>query len=482
MSDDDLSRYDLSGNDRGGDHPALSTEAPALPARGIVGPVGPVTPRPGTPLPLPSVRPSAPGGWGGGPGGPGAWEAAPGSPPASPNPSRQHGSRRKVVAVTAVAVAALAGVGIGHAVWQPSPNVSAESFHPGVSPSGSGSASPGSSSIGSGSAGTGLGVSAIASAVDPGLVNIDTTLGYAGAAAAGTGMVIGSSGVVLTNNHVIAGATSISATDVGNGRTYKATVVGYDTTRDVAVLQLANASGLSTVPIGNSSTVAVGDAVVGIGNAGGAGGTPSAAAGAVTALDQSITASDASSGTSERLTGLIETDAGIQPGDSGGPLVDATGKVIGMDTAGSSSTSFDSAATQAYAIPIDEAVSVAGQIQAGNGSSAVHIGATALLGVQVAPSGAAIGSTGGTGFGNQSPPIPSGATVAGVIPGSPADDAGLTAGSVITSVGGDTISSANSLSAAMAAHHPGDRAQVEWVDASGQRASATVQFTNGPPQ
>ncbi len=144
-------------------------------------------------------------------------------------------------------------------------------------------------------------VSAIAAKADPGLVDINTTLGYQSEQAAGTGIVLTSSGEVLTNNHVINGATTISATDVGNGKTYSASVVGYDRTHDVAVLQLHNASGLQTSDIGDSSSVAVGQGVVGVGNAGGTGGTPSAAGGTVTALNQSITASDEGDGTSGEL-------------------------------------------------------------------------------------------------------------------------------------------------------------------------------------
>ena len=169
------------------------------------------------------------------------------------------------------------------------------------------------------------------------------------------GMVLTSKGEVLTNNHVIEGATSISVTDVGNGVTYGAKVVGYDRTSDVAVLQLEKASGLKTVSLGNSSGVRTGQPVVGIGNAGGTGGTPSYAGGRVTALNQSITASDQGDGTSEQLTGLIETNADIQPGDSGGPLVNSGGKVVGMDTAASAGFSFQQGGslTQGYSIPID---------------------------------------------------------------------------------------------------------------------------------
>ena len=193
--------------------------------------------------------------------------------------------------------------------------------------------------------------------------------------------------MILTNNHVIDGATSISVTDIGNHQTYTASVVGYDRTKDIAVLQLHNASGLQTATLGNSSNVSVGEDVVGIGNAGGTGGTPSAAGGTVTALNQSITASDDGDGTSEQLSGLIETNADIQPGDSGGSLVNTSGDVLGMDTAASAGTSFQyngqSSGTQGFAIPIDTALSIAKTIEAGSGSSTVHIGETAFLGVEI---------------------------------------------------------------------------------------------------
>ena len=250
----------------------------------------------------------------------------------------------------------------------------------------------------------------IASQVDPGLVDVVSTLGYQDGEAAGTGMVLTSTGEVLTNNHVIDGATSIKATDVGNGRTYTARVVGYDKAHDVAVLQLERASGLQTVTL-SSGSPQIGQRVIALGNAGGKGGTPSVATGKVNGLDQSITASDESSGTAEQLTGLIGTNANIQPGDSGGPLVNTDGQVIGMDTAASTSpATADSqsqsgqapAQTQAFAIPVTEASSIASQIEAGTPSSTTHLGGTAFLGVETssADSGSLGGSDGGFGSGN----------------------------------------------------------------------------------
>ncbi|HEX3192392.1 MAG TPA: trypsin-like peptidase domain-containing protein [Streptosporangiaceae bacterium] len=351
---------------------------------------------------------------------------------------------------------------------------------------------------------TPLSASQIAQRVDPALVDVVTTLGYQGASAAGTGIVLTSDGEVLTNNHVIRGATSIKVTDVGNGRTYTAKVVGYDASKDVAVIKLQNASGLTTANLGDSSSVQTGDAVTALGNAGGKGGTPSVATGAVTALNQSITASDEGSGAnSEQLSGLIETNADIQPGDSGGALVDAYGQVIGMNTAASSGTQFQSesgqSAAQAYAIPIDNAETIADQIEAGQGSSTVHIGATAFLGIQSggsssgSSSGSGSGDSGGfggfggfgqgdgSGFGQgDGSGASSGVTISGALSGSPAASAGLTAGDTITSVDGQAVSSASDIQQALVKHHPGDKISVNWVDQSGQSQTATVTLASGP--
>ena len=238
---------------------------------------------------------------------------------------------------------------------------------------------------------TTLTTSQIASKVDPGLVDVVSTLGYQNGEAAGTGMVLTSTGEVLTNNHVIDGATSVKVRDIGNGRTYTAKVVGYNKTKDVAVLQLQNASGLQTVSL-SSAGVQAGQKVVAVGNALGKGGTPSVATGKVTATGRTITASDEDAGNAEQLHGLIQTNAGIQPGDSGGPLLNTAGDVVGMNTAASSNisttafgTQSQQPATQAFAIPITEATSIASQIKAGQASSTVHIGATAFLGVEVSP-------------------------------------------------------------------------------------------------
>ncbi len=349
---------------------------------------------------------------------------------------------------------------------------------------------PGSGSSGSSGSGGLVDASSIAKGVDSGLVDINTTLNYENAEEAGTGMVLTPNGEVLTNNHVIEGATSMSVTDVGNGQTYGAKVVGYDRTSDVAVLQLENASGLKTVRLGNSSSVHTGEAVLGIGNAGGSGGTPSYAGGSVTALDQSITASDEGDGTSENLTGLIETNADIQPGDSGGPLVDSSGKVIGMDTAASAGFSFaeqGSSTTQGFSIPIDTALKIADEITAGDSSSTVHVGPTAFLGVNVTSPGSGGGyggfGRGGYGFGQPVPtPTSSGAEIESVVSGSPASQAGLAEGDTITSLDGRSVISPDSLTTIIESEKPGAPVPLVYADPSGARETVTVQLASGPPQ
>ncbi|HEY6297777.1 MAG TPA: trypsin-like peptidase domain-containing protein [Streptosporangiaceae bacterium] len=325
-----------------------------------------------------------------------------------------------------------------------------------------------------------LSTSQIAARVDPALVDVVSTDGYQQAESAGTGIVLTSNGEILTNNHVIEGATSIKVTDVGNGRTYTATVVGYDASHDVAVLQLQGASGLTVASLGDSSSVRVGDNVVALGNAGGKGGTPSVAPGTVTALNQSITASDDLSGTSEQLTGLIQTNANIQPGDSGGSLVNAYGQVIAIDTAASSAYQFQSQSSsgeQAFAIPINDALSIAEQIKAGTTSADVHIGATAFLGVEIQP---ASSSGLGGGFGSGGSGTSGGVTIAGTTSGSPAADAGLTAGDQITSLGGQQVTSAEDVARVLVSYHPGDTISMTWLDTSGQSHTATLTLTTGP--
>ncbi|WP_245717969.1 S1C family serine protease [Nocardia miyunensis] len=307
-------------------------------------------------------------------------------------------------------------------------------------------------------------LTAAANKVVPGIVNVDTQLGLQNGEGAGTGIVLTSDGEILTNNHVVEGATKISVTALGNGRTYPATVVGYDRSDDLAVIQLSGASGLRTAPLGDSDRVAVGDAIVGLGNAGGTG-SPTAAAGHVTGLNRSIIASDEAAGASEKLTGLIQVAANIQPGDSGGPLINSAGQVVGVDTAASQDFRFGTVSAQGggqgFAIPINKALSIAKQIQAGKSSNTVHIGQSAFLGVTVSDANG-------------------GALVRNIVTDGPAEELGLAPGDVITGVDNTTVGSALELTDAMDQHHPGDTVTLKFTDQTGQSQSARTRLAQGP--
>jgi S1-C subfamily serine protease len=306
--------------------------------------------------------------------------------------------------------------------------------------------------------------SARSTRLESGIVVIETKLGYQDSAAAGTGMVLTSSGEVLTNNHVIRGATSIKLVVPNTGRTYIAHVVGYDVLDDVAVLQASGASNMSTVTT-STSKVAVGDAVTAIGNAGGTGKLASAR-GAVTRLHDSVVVGDDQGG-STRLTGMLGVNASVIPGDSGGPLMNSSGEVIGMDTAGSTGPTFRSTdATQAYAIPIAKALSVERKIVAGTRTTRVHIGETPFIGVQVADADRGV----------------TGAMIEGVTPGSPAAAAGLSPGDVITAVNGHRTSSPATLTSSLLVKNPGDRVTITYADQYGTTGAVKLTLASGPAQ
>ncbi|KAA0108408.1 S1C family serine protease [Mycolicibacterium sp. P1-5] len=307
--------------------------------------------------------------------------------------------------------------------------------------------------------------SAVMGRVTPGLVDINTTLNYQSAVGAGTGIVLDPSGEVLTNNHVIEGATSITATSLANGRTYPVDVIGFDRANDIALVRLRGAGDLPVASLGTSSAVAVGDAIAAIGNAGGAGGAPSFSPGNITQLGASVRASDESGGGSRELTDLIRVAADVRPGDSGGPLVNSAGQVVGVNVAATLTYRMGNVrGGEGFAIPIDRAIGVAGAIRSGGGPG-VHIGDTAFIGVGIADPAA-----GG----------PAGAVVRQVLPDTAARGAGLAAGDVITSADGVAINTATDLSNFMDAHHPGDTVTLSWVDREGNPRSAPIVLGSGP--
>jgi S1-C subfamily serine protease len=287
-----------------------------------------------------------------------------------------------------------------------------------------------------------------------GVVLIDTIVDYGAGEAAGTGLVLTSDGIVLTNHHVIADSTSISVTVPSTGRSYVADVVGYDATDDVAMLQLEDASGLATVTT-DTGGASAGETVTAVGNAEG-GGTLLAADGTVVAPSSDITVSDETGGT-ESLRDLIEVNADVVSGDSGGALLDTDGEVIGMNVAASSGSSD----VTGYAIPIGSVLDIASSILAGDTSGDLELGYDAALGVQLF-------TTNGT-------PV-----VAGVVDGGAAADAGISAGSTITSFGAAAVSSTDDLTAAIARHDAGDRVRVGWTDESGEAHTATVTLGRAP--
>jgi S1-C subfamily serine protease len=443
-----------------------------------------------------------------------------GPPPGYGRPPRRRGGLTTAVAYIAVAAVA-AAIG-GLAVGLNDSNTSPPSANSGTfgNPSfpGSGQQNNGGNS-GSGSV-SGAALQRVKHAVEPGLVIISSNLRYqgAGASAAATGMIISPNGLVLTNNHVINGTTGLTAIVNGTNKRYNAKWLGYSKNSDVAVIQLQNASGLKTVPLGNSDSVKLGDTVIGMGNAGGTG-RIQAVAGTVTGLNQSITASDQGSGVSaERLTGMLQTNAQIIPGDSGGPLANLTGQVIGMDTAASTAggalSGQQSQQDVGFAIPINKAMVIARQIIAGKSSSSIHIGASGFVGVLV-PGGkngsqstvinprqqlrqqeqadAAFGpiqpatnncvpSNQQAGVPSKVAPVSSGTLVLGSLCGAPAAKVGLLPGDVITEVNGQRVSSPASLMSILQGISGGTTIQLTWVTLKGQTETQPLTLANAPPR
>ena len=424
-------------------------------------------------------------------------------PPMPPPPPR-----RRVGALSYLLVALAAGaLGAGSvvALYHPASTSSSASAQPGgralaPTPLPSG-AIPQPSSAGPG---VSNGEQAIVNKVAPGLVIINATLQYNGEQAAATGMVINPDGLVLTNNHVIEGSTSVTAR-TANGNQYQAKVLGYDVTGDIALIQLEGAHGLQTVPLGDSSTTRTGDSVVAMGNADGQSAIVPVT-GQVTALNQTITAGNQGGTISqETLRNMIETNANIVSGDSGGPLANSAGQVIGMDTAGNDGGFSVQQSSAGYAIPIDTALAVARQIGQRQASSTISIGYPPFMGIYIGQGSnsdpqAQVGQQSGPndfggGSGSQgcytsdrnlSAPqgianVSSGALVLGTICGSPAMAAGMTAGSVITAVNGQAISSPEGLTSVMSKFRPGDTISVTWVSPSGQSTTSTIKLTAGPP-
>lgn len=297
----------------------------------------------------------------------------------------------------------------------------------------------------------------VAATVLPGVVDVDAYLASGTGYAAGTGMVVSASGLVVTNNHVVEGSTSFVVTEVESAQTFQADLVGVNAKDDVAVLQMVGASGLATVTFGDSSAVTPGQAVVAIGNAEGAGGAPSVTGGTVEAVGQTITADDAITGTKESLVGMIETDAETVPGDSGGPLVNEAGAVIGMVTAGAEGNGPTAPINVSFVIPISTATTVASAIE---NEPASAQGLPGSLGVVATSS-------------------PEGAVATAISSESPLPAVGFVVGDTITSVGGSALGPGISLGGVLQEFRAGQQVAVTWVDQAGALHSATVTLLAG---
>jgi S1-C subfamily serine protease len=452
----------------------------------------------------------------GGYGGPGGY----GQPP---RPPRRRGLATAITYLAVAAIAATAGgLVVAFADGGSPPAATAGNNSQGSLGLPGGSIFPGAGGSNSGSNGdSGSGavsrstMQRLSAAVTPGLVVITSNLKYdgPGVAAAATGMIISHDGLVLTNNHVINGTTGLTARVVSTGKQYTATWLGYDKGSDVAVIKLNGASNLPTVPIGNSSTVKVGDGVVGMGNANGTG-RISYVAGTITNLDQAITASDDGSGeAAEHLTDMLQTNAQIIPGDSGGPLVSTDGKVIGMDTAASTNSTANSGQDVGFAIPINRAITLAREIIAGHAGAGIKIGTSGFVGVLVpsdkgnqsnktnpaaqlrqeeaqdqafgqnspAPSGC-VQSDQNAGVPTRIAPVGSGTLVLGSLCQTPAATAGIGAGDVITRVDSKAVSSPASLMNILGAIRGGTSVKITWVTPENQSVTRTMKLAVAPPQ
>jgi S1-C subfamily serine protease len=408
----------------------------------------------------------------------GHWSSDPQWGPPSWPPAPQGRPARSGLRRTALAAFAIACVGAGGGTAWALTTASITSHTPsGSSPSG-GSTSTG-NTPGTGSqipsAGGALSAATVAR-IDLSVVDIVADTAIGGGQVAGTGMIISSNGLVLTNNHVIDDTVNITAQIDGTGTTYKVKVIGYDAKDDVGLVQLENASNLPTIPIGDSSNLAIGDTITVLGNALGKGGTPAEVGGVVAALGAQITASD-DSGDNETLTGMLQVSAAIQPGDSGGPEVNSAGQVIGMTTAGQTSGNpgQESASTTGFAIPINKAMAIVSEIRAGSGPN-IHIGNAALLGVAVA--------TTQPGVDGRAPDCrtslaTTGAWVSGVN-ANPAQSAGVTVCARITGIGGSTIANQSDLHTAMEGFQVGQTVTLTWMDASAASHSASVTLGQAP--
>jgi putative serine protease PepD len=390
------------------------------------------------------------------------------TPPAPPTNGEKKGGRFRTWLPVAI-VAALIGGGVGAAVTALADNNNSNSAGNAVIHESN--AAPGAAVL-SGN----VTIPQLVDKVIHAVVSIDVKSN--GTEDQGTGMIISSDGEVITNNHVIelyseGGKTgSITVTEYGQTKPLPATLIGYDQTKDAALLKINNASGLQTVTFGNSSKAVVGDSVVAIGNALGlSAGTPTVTQGIISALGRQVTAGGIGTQT-ETLQNMIQTDAAINSGNSGGPLIDTAGQVIGMNTA-VAGTSSDGTSSQniGFAIPAAQVESLLPELQKGGQTG----NAGGYLGVDITTLTSALRQQ--YGF-----TPTSGAVILSVVSGSPAAKAGLVQGDVIVDINGTAINSSEDLQKIVQNGKPGQSITITYYVGNSKRTTTATLGTQSQAQ
>jgi putative serine protease PepD len=295
-------------------------------------------------------------------------------------------------------------------------------------------------------------VAGLANRVLPSVVSITTQAG-----SSGSGFIIDSSGYILTNNHVVEEAALAKAKIVvtlNNGKEFESSIVGRDASYDLAVLKII-ANGLPALQFGDSDKVAVGDSVIAVGSPLGLSGTVTL--GIISAKDRAVTAGG--SGSESSFINALQTDAAINPGNSGGPLINTTGAVIGVNSAiatlGGELTSQAGSIGLGFAIPINQARKTADQLITTGKASYPVMGVS--IDMNFAGPGAKVTTSDGA-----------------ILPGGPAQKAGLKPGDLIIEFGGKVINTPDELIVAIRAKNIGDRVEVKFKRGSSTRTTTVI--------
>ncbi|MBA3653058.1 MAG: trypsin-like peptidase domain-containing protein [Actinobacteria bacterium] len=276
---------------------------------------------------------------------------------------------------------------------------------------------------------------------------------------AGTGMILSAGGDVLTNSHVVEGATTITVSLQGEKDPRPADLVSRDATTDIAVIRIRDAHDLPSVKLGDSDKLVVGDDVLAIGNALDLVGGPTVTRGIVSALNRTL----GDDGSGERFTQLIQTDAAINNGNSGGPLVNTAGEVVGMNTVVIQSTGTgNSVQNIGFAISVNAIKPIVSELKGGKSP----VRSTTFMGATLATLTDALKDRLGLATG-------SGVLVNDVVAASPAENAGLRSGDVIVKFDGQDVKEASAVVSAVQKHKPGDKVEVEYLRGNDKR-NATV--------